>query len=104
VIGSSNDAAITLFPDEEFYQILMQFEIPELEALFIVSGVEIAEPEADAPKNSWEGLEGRIKVLVHEPKGAKCERCWRYSAFVGTSKQHPDLCQRCHQVVEAIVR
>lgn len=99
VIGSSNDAAVTLYPDEELRQLLAQFEVPELEALFIVSQVHIGKEGDAVSRDAWEGLEGRLKVLVHSPEGAKCERCWRYSSFVGTSEGHPGLCQRCHEVV-----
>ena len=101
IIGSSNDAAVTLYPDDGLRQTLDQFSLAELEALFIVSEVHIALPDGAAPSNAVEGLDGRLKVLVHEPKGEKCERCWRYTSFVGTSKQHPQLCQRCCQVVTA---
>lgn len=98
-IGSSNDAAVTLYPDEGFRKVLAEFTLPELEALFIVSEVEIASENEVAPAEAWDGLEGRIKVLVRKPQGKKCERCWRYSTFVGSIGDHPDLCQRCFHVV-----
>ncbi len=99
VIGSSLDAGVTLYPDADVAEVLGQFELPELEALFIVSEVKIAEPGQAVPQGAWEGLDGRLKVLVSAPEGAKCERCWRYSTFVGNSSQHPELCQRCDEVV-----
>ncbi|NLY29657.1 MAG: isoleucine--tRNA ligase [Firmicutes bacterium] len=98
-IGSSNDAGVTLYPDDELRQVLSQFDTAELEALFIVSEVEIADPQAEAPEGAWTGLEGRLEVLVRVPKGDKCVRCWRYSPFVGTAEGHPSLCQRCYEVV-----
>ncbi|NMB25711.1 MAG: isoleucine--tRNA ligase [Firmicutes bacterium] len=100
-IGSSNDAAVTLYPDDELRNVLSQFSVAELEALFIVSGVHIAPPSVNAPANALDGLDGRLQVLVHEPEGGKCERCWRHTSFVGTSKEHPSLCQRCNEVVIA---
>ena len=32
-------------------------------------------------------------------KGKKCERCWRVLPEVGGHADHPDLCNRCHDVV-----
>ena len=32
----------------------------------------------------------------------KCARCWRHRAYVGTSKEHPDLCDRCEKVVARV--
>jgi len=29
----------------------------------------------------------------------KCQRCWNYWPTVGTSTEHPDLCERCIEVV-----
>jgi isoleucyl-tRNA synthetase len=30
----------------------------------------------------------------------KCARCWRHREYVGKSKTHPDLCDRCEAVVD----
>jgi isoleucyl-tRNA synthetase len=32
----------------------------------------------------------------------KCARCWRHRPAVGTSKEHPDLCDRCESVASAL--
>ncbi|HHV93272.1 MAG TPA: isoleucine--tRNA ligase [Firmicutes bacterium] len=98
-IGSSNDAGVTLYPDAELHHVLSQFDTADLEALFIVSEVEVADPQAAAPEGVWTGYDGRLKVLVRAPKGEKCARCWRYSSFVGTAVDHPSLCERCYEVV-----
>ncbi|NLK08289.1 MAG: isoleucine--tRNA ligase [Firmicutes bacterium] len=97
-IGSSNDAAVTLYTKEDVERAVGMFSNEELEALFIVSEVHIAS-WSDAPKHAINGLDGKLKVLVHEPEGEKCERCWRHTSFVGTSEKHPTLCQRCDSVV-----
>ena len=31
--------------------------------------------------------------------GKKCTRCWLYKESVGTFADHPELCERCHDVV-----
>lgn len=33
----------------------------------------------------------------------RCERCWRYTRDVGTHEEFPDLCERCHDVLKAVL-
>jgi isoleucyl-tRNA synthetase len=54
---------------------------PELPALFIVSGVDLAE--------------GPLQVAVARAPGKKCERCWVWSEDVGTAAAHPTICGKC---------
>ncbi|MCU0244590.1 MAG: class I tRNA ligase family protein [Acidobacteria bacterium] len=63
----------------------------DLAALFIVSQVEVV---ADA------GLT-EPAVEVAKAEGAKCERCWNYSTYVGRSAARPTFCARCEKAVEA---
>ena len=39
-------------------------------------------------------------VAAAHATGDKCERCWKYSADIGTHAAHPTLCARCAAVVE----
>jgi isoleucyl-tRNA synthetase len=65
---------------------------------------------------SWEGYEDQLveifliasfkfaqaaepKVEVRKTSYRKCARCWRHRAYVGTSKTHPELCDRCESVI-----
>ena len=41
-----------------------------------------------------------VGVQVVRTSGAKCERCWRYTADVGTHEDHPTICGRCREVME----
>ncbi len=45
---------------------------------------------------------GEITVGVAKAAGAKCSRCWNYSAAVGGDAEHPELCERCGPVVRAM--
>ncbi|MCO5558729.1 hypothetical protein L7F22_012315 [Adiantum nelumboides] len=45
-----------------------------------------------------EGL-GDLWVGVSKADGSKCERCWNYSVKVGSSVDHPTLCERCQEVI-----
>jgi isoleucyl-tRNA synthetase len=62
----------------------------ELAALFIVSQVEVAAGPAE-----------ELTIQVAKAEGAKCERCWNYSTFVGRSAEHPTFCARCDAAVKA---
>ena len=49
---------------------------------------------------SASAVEG-LGVAAAHATGEKCERCWKYSADIGTHAAHPTLCARCASVVEA---
>lgn len=79
----------------------------DLEALFVVSHVTIFEAgrPSGLEKAGWAyhrlcKIQGQtVRVHVHEPELAKCNRCWRYKAPLGVP-QEDALCQRCVQVVD----
>ena len=61
-----------------------------LEELFIVSKVHITPTDG----------EETITVTRAEDHGMKkCVRCWKYWDHVGIHADHPDLCDRCTQVM-----
>ena len=70
--------------------------IDELADLMIVSQVELVKGEGGAA-SAVEGL----GVAAAHATGEKCERCWKYSATIGSHAAHPTLCARCASVVEA---
>jgi isoleucyl-tRNA synthetase len=83
LIGNTLEARVVLNSDSDVTE-----DIPkeELEEFFIVSDLTIhqgKEASASVTKTSYN----------------KCARCWRYRSTVGTSKEHPDLCDRCESVV-----
>jgi isoleucyl-tRNA synthetase len=45
-----------------------------------------------------------LKIAVTKTPYKKCGRCWRHRPTVGTSKAHPDLCDRCESVVAAMTK
>ena len=61
----------------------------------IVSQVELVKGEGGAA-SAVEGL----GVAAAHATGEKCERCWKYSATIGSHAAHPTLCARCASVVE----
>ena len=88
VIGNTLEARVVLNSDSDVTE-----KIPkeELEEFFILSDLTIHranEASASVTKTPYK----------------KCARCWRHRPTVGTSKAHPDLCDRCESVVAAMTK
>ena len=94
-IGASLEAAVTLYCNDAVYDLLNSIPMDELADLMIVSQVELVKGEGGAA-SAVEGL----GVAAAHATGDKCERCWKYSADIGTHPAHPTLCARCASVVE----
>jgi isoleucyl-tRNA synthetase len=91
LIGNSLEAKVTLRAPESLAVLLEKYR-DDLPALFIVSAVVLENKAASD-----------LEVVIGRAPGAKCERCWNYSTFVGQSQEHPTFCARCEAVVQAIV-
>ncbi|MEP6686642.1 MAG: class I tRNA ligase family protein, partial [Verrucomicrobiota bacterium] len=86
LIGNALEATVTLRCDRSA---IAEISKEELEEFFILSDLTIedgAEAEASISKTPFQ----------------KCARCWRHRPSVGASSAHPDLCDRCDQVVGRI--
>jgi isoleucyl-tRNA synthetase len=83
LIGNTLEARVVLNSDSDVTE-----KIPneELEEFFILSDLTIQQAK-----------EARASVTKTPYK--KCARCWRHRPTVGTSKAHPELCDRCESVV-----
>ncbi|MGC1321980.1 MAG: class I tRNA ligase family protein, partial [Candidatus Udaeobacter sp.] len=85
LIGNTLEARVVLNSDSDVTD-----KIPkeELEEFFILSDLTINQTK-------------EASVSVTKTLYKKCARCWRHRSTVGTSKAHPDLCDRCESVVSA---
>ena len=90
LIGNSLEAKVTVRAPEAQAGLLERYAA-DLPFLFIVSAVSLEK-----------GGEGELSVLTEKAPGAKCERCWNYSEFVGRSADHPTFCARCDAVVGTV--
>jgi isoleucyl-tRNA synthetase len=45
---------------------------------------------------------GEATVQVVPAKGTRCVRCWKHEESVGKSADHPELCERCADVVKGV--
>jgi isoleucyl-tRNA synthetase len=105
-IGAGLEAKVIFsVEDPKSAEILHRHE-KELARVLVVSQVEWA-AEALAGMEASEGLSAvfqtklKLNVLVTKADGAKCVRCWNYSAFVGRDAAHPALCSKCVEVFKA---
>ncbi len=73
-----------------------------LPAVFLVSQVELARGPLDGGYHS-DAIDG-LEVQVQRAEGAKCERCWNFSAAVGTFPDYPTVCDRCAEALAEIGR
>lgn len=97
VIGSSLDAKIILYCDDNIYGFLNGV-LNQLSTAFLVSMVEVKKYGEGEYKFDSLG----ISVDVVKPDGNKCERCWTYSESVGKDQEHTTLCDRCTSVIRNI--
>jgi isoleucyl-tRNA synthetase len=91
-IASSLEAQLTVTAPAATLALLREHEAAgkvfpgNLANLFIVSRVTLGEGDA-------------LEVRVARAEGAKCERCWTWSANVGRLAAHPGVCERCADVL-----
>ncbi len=92
-IGSSLNAEVELYCNDELYEALNQLS-GELHFIFITSNASVMADQFapdDALQTELEGV--KLKVIVSEHK--KCVRCWHQRYDVGEHLEHPELCGRC---------
>ena len=99
VIGSSLQAAVDLYPDEDLYKKLVDYA-DFLPVLLIVSSCHLHEPGAVAGGDSVEAQELKLRIKVSKAAGEKCQRCWMYSTTVGENKEYEDVCSRCGEILQ----
>lgn len=88
-IGSSLEAEVTLFVNDEFATVLEKLE-DELRFVLITSQAKVVRGHGGMP-TEMTGL-GLAVTASQQPK---CERCWHRREDVGHHATHPQLCGRC---------
>ncbi|MGI9087721.1 MAG: isoleucine--tRNA ligase [Chthoniobacterales bacterium] len=83
LIGNALEAEVTLRCDTGA---LAGVSHEELEEFLILSDLKLQQAET-------------VSASIAKTSFQKCARCWRHRAAVGKSAQHPDLCERCEEVV-----
>jgi isoleucyl-tRNA synthetase len=97
-IGSSLQAAVTIYAGEDYRAALVGVDLAEL---CIVSGAELV--FGMAPPGAFTIADvPNVGATVTLAPGEKCQRCWRVLPEVGHHAGHEDLCDRCADAVELI--
>ncbi len=99
-IGSSLEAHVELYAENEKLMEFLKEHEPLLAQVFIVSEATVADgaddgfvPGADMPE---------LLIKTYKSPYKKCRRCWNYRPSVGANADHPAICDRCVEVVESI--
>ncbi len=88
LIGNALEAAVVLYSNSD---VTTKISKEELEEFFILSDLTIRQAD-------------EASASVTKTAYKKCARCWRHRSAVGTSKEHPDLCDRCESVVRTMTK
>lgn len=94
VIGKSLEAKVTLYCEEELFNMLSSVE-EDLNTILICSQAELV----NGGTGAFKGELAELSVTVSNAQGEKCERCWIYNENVGSCKEHEALCKRCAEVL-----
>lgn len=81
LIGASLQAELVINADAELYTLLNSVGT-DLKFAYMVSKITLVAADVTS-----------VEVLVSEQQ--KCERCWHYTADVGSNSEHPTICARC---------
>ena len=96
MIGSSLEAALSVYSPDDSMMSFIKENIDLFPKLFKVSQAGVV--EASDPSLEDVG-EGNLKIGINPAAGTKCQRCWNFSDTVGDSKEYPDICERCYNVL-----
>ncbi len=91
IIGSSLEAKLILKASDEDYAFLNSINEDSLKDFFIVSELVLEKKEPSEIDIT--------KAEVQRASGEKCLRCWKYDTSVGKHDDHPDICDRCYDVI-----
>ena len=96
LIGTSFEAAVTIYPDKETKAMLDDLDA-DFRQILIVSKLTIA--DGQAPENA-EKL-NNASIVVEHAEGEVCPRCRMIRTDIGEDPKLPMLCGRCAKIVEA---
>ena len=92
VIGSSLEASITLYADDDISEALAKLE-NELRFVLLTSQASV-QPLSTAPDNAVQSEIKGLKIELAKAQGDKCPRCWHYTV---DNDPTTHLCKRCEE-------
>jgi len=99
VIGASLEARPVLYVADAKDAAL--FDGLNLGEIAITSGAKVSTHAAPDDAFRLPDVAG-VAVEFHHAEGDKCARCWMILPEVGSHPEHPDLCDRCSEAVDAL--
>ncbi|WP_080797403.1 isoleucine--tRNA ligase [Arabiibacter massiliensis] len=90
-VNKSQEAEVTVQGPDALVGFAERFDAAVLEELFIVANVRFES----------NGSEDDITATVARTSAEKCPRCWNYRELGGNAN-HPDVCERCGDALDAI--
>ncbi|MFR8009819.1 MAG: class I tRNA ligase family protein, partial [Gordonibacter urolithinfaciens] len=88
IVNKSQEADVTVTAPRSVLDHVERYDAAVFEELFIVASVSFVEGE-------------ELSAEVRKTTAEKCPRCWNYRAL-GGNPSHPDVCERCGDVLDAI--
>ena len=98
IIGHSLDAAISIYADNDMYDILEPYK-NDLKTILIVSEASLIKGKAADASFKSPDIEG-LSLRVETASGEKCERCWIRDISVGDDSEQPTICNRCRNALK----
>lgn len=94
-IKGSLEVEASIIPKEESVKSAMIDMGDELKRFLQIAAVEIS----DEKSSSMEEYENSF-VAASKTGGEKCVRCWNFFKTIGTDPDHPEICDRCLEIVK----
>ena len=88
IVNKSQEAEVLVSAPRSVLDRVARYDAAVFEELFIVASVSFEEGE-------------ELAVTVAKTDAEKCPRCWNYRTL-GGNPNHPDVCERCGDVLDAI--
>lgn len=88
LIKKSQEAAVSVTVPRDVIEVVSAYAPEVLEEMLIVASVDFEEGD-------------EISASVKKTSLDKCERCWNYRE-IGVDPDHPDVCQRCAEVLRGM--
>ena len=88
LVNKSQEAAVTVTAPAAIVEAAKGYGMPVFEELFIVASVAFVEGE-------------ELSAAISVAEGEKCPRCWNVRDLGGNAA-HPDVCERCGNVLDGL--
>jgi len=102
-VGNSQDAVLRFYASGEVQKFLVD-NLALLKEITIVSDIFIESGEIPAGVGTieFDGSSSVVGMKAEKAGGKKCPRCWVWSPGVGADSRHPEVCERCSQVLNEL--